>query len=274
MEIPNFQTQKELFDFLVANKSTIIAAKKAITKHADSVVGMPVFDESLFTTKEESTSKDPNRLQIKVVINTTNFLDSHGDVHMPGLWTKSLQENSNILFLQEHALSFKTILAKKADLKAYTKGYLWTDLGYNVGGKTEALVFEALLKREKNPEMFNLYESKEVDNHSVGMRYTKVLLAINNKDYANEFEIWEKYIDQVVNKQAAEDKGFMWVVKEAQVIEGSAVPLGSNRITPTLSTSQKNDEPGESTHNTIEPSTVTLEQAKELINQSFKTILS
>lgn len=271
MEIPAFQTQKELFDFLVANKETLITAKKAAIKHADGIMSLPAIGKIDVTNKAAGEESDPNILHIKAVINTTNILDSHGDVHLPGLWSKSLQENKRILMLQEHNLSFKTILAKGADLNAYTKSMTWKELGFDATGKTEALVFDATLYRSKSAEMFDLYKNNEVDSHSVGMRYIKVLLAINNKDYGNEYEMWEKYINDVVNKEQAEQRGYMWLVKEAQVIEGSAVPLGSNFVTPTISVSKS--EPDNTLNKDNEPSGVTLEEMRSIIKQQFKTVL-
>jgi hypothetical protein len=81
--------------------------------------------------------------------------------------------------------------------------------------------------------MFNQYKQGFVNNHSVGMRYVKMELAINDKDYEKEKNFYDKYISQVINKEDADKLGYFWVVTEAKVIEGSAVPMGSNPITPT-----------------------------------------
>jgi hypothetical protein len=65
------------------------------------------------------------------------------------------------------------------------------------------------------------------------MLYIKLDLAVNDKDWPNEYKIWQKYIDQVANRADAEERGYFFPVHEAKVIEGSAVPLGSNWATPT-----------------------------------------
>lgn len=52
-----------------------------------------------------------------------------------------------------------------------------------------------------------------------------------------------------VNPEVAEEKGYFWAVTEAKVIEGSAVPIGSNWITPTLSVENKDNEPPKGTQN-------------------------
>ena len=82
--------------------------------------------------------------------------------------------------------------------------------------------------------MLNQYKQGNVKNHSVGMQYVKLIMAVNDEDYGAEFEAWEKYYPLIANKAEADAHGYFWAVKEAKVIEGSAVPIGSNRATPTL----------------------------------------
>ena len=115
--------------------------------------------------------------------------------------------------------------------------------------------------------MFGLYANKEVDEHSVGMMYVKVLLAVNNdsKEYKEEFATWNKHIEDIVNRKAVEDQGFFWAVKEAKVIEGSAVVKGSNPLTPTTSVEAKT-EPSEDTQ-THEPPQGTQSNIKEILKR-------
>ena len=54
--------------------------------------------------------------------------------------------------------------------------------------------------------------------------------------------------DVIKSKEIAEAQGYFWVVKEAKVIEGSAVPIGSNQFTPTLE-NNKDKEPVKATPN-------------------------
>lgn len=229
LEIPQFKTNKELFNFLIENKSTLIAQKLNTFKHGDHVGGV---------TSEQSANKaleGTDNVQIKAVINTTNFMDSHKDVHLPGLWKKSLSENKRILHVQEHkSQSFDKIIADGEDLKAYTETISWKELGYNATGTTEALVFDSTIKASRNPYMFNQYKNGYVKNHSVGMRYVKIFMAINDEDFPEEKATWDKYYNEIINKEEADSHGYFWAVTEAKVIEGSAVPIGSNPITPTL----------------------------------------
>ena len=235
--IPKFETQKELIAFLIENEHSLIAQKCSAIKFAD---GFEAFSTVLKNkidgvTKSEQNS-NPDEITVKVVINTTGIMDSHGDVHIKGLWNKSLKENKRIMMLQEHKSNqFDKIIATGDDLKASTKTYSWKDLGYDIEGETEALVFEAKVKKNRNHFMFEQYKQGYVDNHSVGMQYVKLRMAVNDKDYEKGKETWDQYIDQVANKAEAEKQGYFWAVLEAKAIEGSAVPNGSNPITPTLS---------------------------------------
>jgi hypothetical protein len=231
--IPKFKTDKELFDFLVENKEDIFYSKKQTFKKADGFSFYSIANKSFTNKQDDLSAKDS--LTATLIINTTNLLDSHGDVHVKGIWDKSLSENSRLKHIQEHQMAFDKIIADKDDLKAYVKDFTWKQLGYNVDGKTQALVFESIIKADRNPYMFNQYAKGNVDNHSVGMRYVKMALAINDEDFEDEFKNWNKYSKNVANKEALEDTKYFWAVLEAKAIEGSAVPIGSNTITPTQS---------------------------------------
>ena len=56
-------------------------------------------------------SSDPTKLSVKVVMNTTNVIDSHMDLHMPGLWTKTVSDNNFFLHLQEHEMDFDKVIS-------------------------------------------------------------------------------------------------------------------------------------------------------------------
>lgn len=256
-----FQTRKELFDFIVKNKPEIIAQKKAVKKKVDC--GIIVHPTLVRDNKEHSNkalSDDPKinienlkQLRAVVLINTTNFFDRHRDVHIPGLWDKSLRENKFIMHVQEHdSQEFEKIISSGKDLKAYVKTYTWAELGYNYPGTTEGLTFDSLIRKERNEFMLKQYAYGWVVNHSVGMYYVKMDYAFNDESYPNEYEAWKKYYPQIANKEDVDQYGMFCYVLEAKCNEGSAVPLGSNSATPTLTTEIKS-EPDYSTHKQIEP---------------------
>ena len=256
-----FETQKELFKALKENKKSLISLKKSIEKRADSVNYLSTEIENKQINKsEDSNITDPNKLQVKVVINTTNFIDSHNDLHVNGIWNKSVSDNANkgFLHLQEHDRDFDKVISDNA--KGYVESVSWKSLGLPYNGKTEALIFDSTIEKERNEFMFKQYSKGWVKNHSVGMRYVKIDLAINSESEFDkeEKEIWDKYYPVVANKEVADERGYFWVVSEAKIIEGSAVVMGSNSATPTISVENKTEadnitseqeEPSIDTHN-------------------------
>jgi hypothetical protein len=261
-----FTTKKELFKYLAENKDKLIAEKRAILKQADCpVVVSPtiVIDPKRYGANKASdvTPADilsKESLKVVCIINTTNFLDQHGDVHIPGIWNRSLSNNKMIMHLQEHNMKFECIIADGDQLKAYAKTFKWSELGYNYTGETEALVFESEILKKRCPYMFEQYANKWVRSHSVGMRYIKMDMAINDEDYPNYYDAWKKYYPTIANQEEADERGYFWYVLEAKLIEGSSVPLGSNSATPTLEPKNEiiesqNSDPSQDTHKNTDP---------------------
>lgn len=251
---PIFHTKKEFLNYIKENKTFLVAEKKAKLKYADSTIyNTPVFEK----TEQNKSFLNPENfkgdaIKVKAVINTTNIMDSHSDVHLPGIWNKTVKESKGFYLLQEHQMTFSNIIS--SDVKASVEEMNWLDLGYNAVGKSQALVFEASIHKDRNPFMFEQYLKGYVKEHSVGMQYVKIELAVNDggKDFEKEQEMWDKYIGQVINRKEAEEQGYFWAVMEAKAIEGSAVVKGSNQVTPTLEISE-NKESANTTQNEIEP---------------------
>ena len=232
-----FSNKEELFKALRENKNTLIAQKKMVTKFADAVISYVELDrkQAEAIKEDNSTNEDVSKLKAKLVINTTNLMDSHSDVHFKGIWNKSVKEQKNILLLQEHQMKFNSIISD--NVTASVKKMSWNKLGYDFEGDTEALIFDSEIEKERNEFMFKQYSKGYVKEHSVGMRYVKLDLAINSESKydVEEKAIWDKYIDEIANKEVAEAQGYFWAVTEAKIIEGSAVVKGSNYATPTIS---------------------------------------
>ena len=267
-----FNTQKELFEHLIANKSILMAEKKATIKQADSisytigVIGaVGKLDAAIKEITDPSTFEG-DKLQVELIINTTNIMDSHDDVHINGIWTKSLKESKGLLLLQEHQMKFDKVISDT--VKASAKSYEWQELGFGAAGSTQALLFKATIDKNRNEFMFKQYLNGYVKEHSVGMRYIKIALAINDKDYKEEYGVYSKYIERIANKEAVEAQGYFYAVTEAKVMEGSAVLKGSNSITPTLTVNEK-QEPTKVTQ-VIEPQLSTQAIQEKIKNYKFK----
>ena len=270
LEFPNkeFQNKHDLFRALIDNKKELISIKKSATKNADAV-SFAYLDTSvkIDTNKEDINSQiqSPESLNVKVVINTTNFLDSHGDVHVSGIWNKSIKDNVTFLHLQEHEREFDKVITDSAN--GYVQSITWKKLGLPYEGKTDALIFESTIDKKRNEFMLNQYANGWVKNHSVGMRYVQLDMAVNSEaDFDKEEKaLWDEYYPIIANKEVADERGYFWVVKEAKIIEGSAVVMGSNSATPTL---ENKNEPLENTQEN-EPTEVTQEQ-KQLLQNLLK----
>jgi hypothetical protein len=257
-----FESKEELFRELVANKKQLISLKKSVTKEADAVSYGYVENISKNNVNKAIASADlPDTLDVKVVINTTNFLDSHGDVHVNGIWNKSISDNKTFLHLQEHERDFDKVISDSA--KGYVQSMTWKQLGLPYDGKTEALIFESTIDRLRNGFMLKQYANGWVKNHSVGMRYVNLELAINTEaEYDKEYkDLWDEYYPVIANKEVADERGYFWVVKEAKIVEGSAVVMGSNSATPTLEMKDN-----------VEPSKDTLDiEAEQSLQQADET---
>lgn len=268
-----FSTKEEIFDFLVKNKQALIMQKKAAIKQADAVSYMsPLIDKNDAEIKADiiDTNKLLNQdsIKVKVVINTTNLMDSHSDVHMKGIWKKSVKEQAKFLHLQEHNMAFDKVISSNA--KGSVETIKWTDLGYDYKGETEALVFKTEIEKARNKFMFEQYAKGYVENHSVGMQYVQLFLAVNDERYAEEKATWDKYINEVANAKQAEQRGYFWAVTEAKIIEGSAVVKGSNYATPTISVKEIS-EPEQSTQKHIEDSRQS-DTIRQALKESLKQI--
>ena len=117
--------------------------------------------------------------------------------------------------------------------------------------------------------MLDQYANGWVKNHSVGMYYVKMDIAVNDEDSPAYFDAWKKYYPQIANKEVADDRGYFFYVLEAKCMEGSAVPMGSNTATPTLSVNEKN-QPLNGTDNTLEPDKSTLKINYEYLIKNLK----
>jgi hypothetical protein len=215
--------------------------------------------ESNFTPKIEDITGDV--IEVKALINSTNLIDSHLDLHTFKAWNKSVSDNKSTYVLQEHQNKFTHVMSRKG---ANTNEVMnFKDFGLNDMDFT-ANISTFQLKREDNPFMFDQYAQGKVTNHSVGMLYVmgKIELAYYDEDSEKNMQYFERMKAQAVNPDVADEYGFFWVVSEAVKREGSAVVFGSNPITPTLEV--KNYEPQKhSESNKNEPPQGTQNQEKK-----------
>jgi len=214
---------------IVEKKAELIALKKAVIKHVQGGVS------SIFSNNVTKGVYENGEDAIKrtIIANTYNWMDSHDDVHANGLFAKSINERkAQVFHLHDHEYKITAKVGEPLDI--YEDKISWKSLGVEMEGETMALMMDSEILKAYNGQVFDLYKSGKINQHSVGMQYVKLDLAVNDEDYEDEYKVWLDNIEKLGNKEKAEEKGYFWLVREAKLIEISAVLIGSNQLTPTI----------------------------------------
>jgi len=228
---------------MVEKKKEIIESKKQLPIFSESF-SLKNLDHSSpagMKTKALGDSDDPNKLKVSFIGNTAMFMDSHGDVLSIGSFDKTIRERGSLV---PHLVDHQQNLAGKIGktLKVYTEMVSVADFGIKSDvGVTQALMMDSELQKDWNPKIFQLYKDQEVNQHSIGMQYVKLELAVNDAEFKQEFELWNKIFPQIINKEKTTSRGFFWYVTEIKLFEISAVLFGANELTPTTSTGKSED---------------------------------
>lgn len=240
---------KPLFKFLVENKEALIAEKKSVIKHSDPFSCMPEISR-LKIAKDGSIVKadtgddsgdadagtmipDDDSVHVTVVANTANWCDSQLDVLIPDCWKTTIKQRKGMIsHLHDHIHQIEAKVGEVA--KIYSKDMKLSDLGLKLPGSTQVLIFETDVLKSYNEKIFNQYKLGKINQHSIGLQYVKISLCINDEDSEKEYDFWNKYYPQVINKEVVDLRGYFWVVTEIKLLENSCVLFGSNELTPTL----------------------------------------
>jgi hypothetical protein len=261
--IPQGLKGKDLFKYLVENKTEMILEKKSILKKTESVVASAfIIAPTKTTTAKNSGSGDAgspisDSVEVKVVMNTANWCDSAMDVLLDDCWKKTIKERMGMIpHLADHKHEIGAKIGKVKSI--YSQDMKLKDLGIDMSGSTQVLIFETEVMKSYNEFVYNQYKDEEINQHSIGLMYVLIVLCINDKDYGAEFEAWQKYYDKVINKDKIDERGYFWAVPEIRLLEGSCVLFGCNELTPTLEVSGKSStesQPPASTGNQPHPTT-------------------
>lgn len=230
-----FATKQEMFFELVKNESKIISLKKAAIQKSADKGQLSTFN--LFKVTEETKSLlSLKEGYIYPVINTTKYLDSHGDVHLDGIWNKSAKEqNGQIYYVADHELKTNSVIAWPSDVNVMIKEVPWSFVGKEYEGTTQALIYEIKEDAISNQDAKQIVANKRPVQNSVRMQYVKIRLAVNDtsKEFAEHKAYFDSMVDVIANKDLAMERGYFWGVEEAKISkEGSMVIFGSNDATP------------------------------------------
>ena len=228
-----FATHSELFRELKRAEKELIQNKKScVLKSAERGQISNVNFINKDTQADKSVFKEG---LVYPVINTTNYLDSHDDVHFPNIWNKSLKEQQdNIFFRDTHSTSLRDIIAWPHDFKAFVQTVDWSMVGKNFAGQTQALIFEIDVTKITHDVALEIFAKKRPVLGSVAMQYVKIELAVNSteKDYITNKRLWDSKINSIANIDQANELKYFFAVTEAKIAgEGSILTNPSNPAT-------------------------------------------
>ena len=215
---------KDKLKFLKENKKEVLAEKKHTIKHTDSIYSTP----NRVATKAAGAGTNG---VYRIVGNSCLFMDSHEDVSMPGSFNRTVNGGAQYAkFLKNHQHNTDGIIGRNT--KVAIEQVPIRELNYEAEGSTECFVMYAQAIKEVDEKVFNAYKNGLIDQHSIGLQYVKIELAINDPEEKREFELWTKYVDNIINKEVALERNYFFCIFEQKVLELSAVLWGSNPYTP------------------------------------------
>jgi hypothetical protein len=259
-----FSTKEDLFKELKENKDLIIDAKKSeIYKSCEKGQSVVAKNLDLLKFSEENKAIKIDENYYYFAVNSTKILDSHDDLHVDGIWKKSVQEIQGRNYLvEDHELEISKIIARKEHIEIFTAKIPFSLIGKNYEGNTEVLIYKVPKNQIKNDKVKEWLDSGDAIECSVRMQYVTILLALdsNAPDDATEKKNYDDYIGLIANKSDFEYIPYFFIIKEAKnVKESSLVPFGSNsstgvvqnkEYTPTLEIEAEKIEPTQVTQQT------------------------
>lgn len=242
IKLPEYKDKKDLHKYIIDNKLDLIEQKKSTPIIADCVsYGVSQVKNGDVMKANQPVEGNMDTLRVKVIANTANWIDSHFDMLLPDAPAKSISERKGIIpHLHDHIHQVEAKIGEVADI--YLANYSFSELGIKGSGQTQGVTFITDVMKSYNEKIFNQYKLGKVNQHSIGLQYMKLDVAINDEESEKEFEFWERYYEQAINKEVADHWGFFWVIQEYKLIENSTVLFGSNEITPTLDNNVKSRE--------------------------------
>lgn len=245
-----FADKKEMFKALKSNKEYIISVKRSqILKSFEK--GLGVNAKSIDISKLDLTNKGilKDNDYYYIAVNTTKVLDSHGDLHVDGIWNKTVKDQQGKNYLvTDHKMELSNVVAKKENIEMLLAEIPFSSIGKSYSGNTQALIYKVAKADIINPLAKDWLDSGSDIEASVRMQYVNLDLAMNSEAKGDEaeFKNFNEYIDTIANKDEFDSIDYFWIVKEAKNIgESSLVLNGSNSATGVLD--NKNIQPSEDT---------------------------
>lgn len=232
----SFESKELLFKDLKANKTEILEFKKAqILKSCEKDSATNFKPILLSKSLEQIKSFDVDNDYYYIAVNSTNILDSHSDLHVKGIWNKTVKEQQGKNYLvSDHKLEIDKVIAKSKDVEMFTAEVPFSTIGKEYDGTTEVLIYKVHKDKIINPLIKDWLDSGDEIQASVRMQYVSIEMALNSTDKGDVYEkkVYDEYIDKIANKSDFEEIEYFFVVKDAKnVRESSLVLFGSNGAT-------------------------------------------
>lgn len=215
--------------YLIENKKDILKLKKSTIKRFIEPVGVVKSDIEIVQKSDYEDTEDV--INRNIIGNTYNWLDNHGDVHVSKCFAHSISKTTPF-FLADHKQEITARLGKVNRVEELS--YSWEQLGIDKEGSTESLTANVDVIKAYNESAYTQYKEGVINQHSVGMQYVLIDIAINDSYDKEGYANWGQYLPMLGNPEKAEEQGFFYIIKEAKLFEISAVLNGSNTLTPTL----------------------------------------
>lgn len=259
-----FKSKEELFKHLKENEDRLIDIKKSIVYKGAEKGGIKLLSINNGSDSiEKSAMLGLKEGNIYPIISTTNYLDSHNDVHFNGSMNKTAREqNGNVMYALDHELKYDSILAWAKDVNMMIKDVEWSSVGKEYKGTTQALIFEIKEDAIRNKQVLSDIKNNVTEfQNSIRMIYHKVVLGVDSddKDFKANKKYFDRKINDIVNNDIVKERGYFWGVEELGIQkEGSLVVAGgSNDATSIL-------------HNETEPSNKDTQEDEPLKNTQIK----
>lgn len=245
----SFKSKDEMFKEIKKNLPEIIRLKKEQIFESRNK-GISVALHKLDATKIKGvTGKlafEVDDEHYYIAVNTCLILDSHDDLHAPGLWNDSVvSEQGKNYLVSDHSLAMANVIVKKAYIEQFIATIPFAAIGKSYTGDTQALIYKFRKDAVINQVAKDWLESGDDIEASVRMRYEDLEFALdsNDPDDREMKALYDEWLPKIANKDDFEYIYYFFLVTKAtNVRESSLVIAGSNSATGPITVSAETKE--------------------------------
>lgn len=223
-------SKKELLSCLREDRSSVYSDK---AKSAEKVANLSI-RPSLSEQIQEIDLQNRSSLTVKFSCSASNYVDSYGDLITKQCLKDALKGSPSIPHIKDHIRSCTSHVGDIS--KIQVKEVPLSDLDLEKEGTCSILYVESEVKRDYDEKVFKFYGLGKIDQHSIGYNLKEFRLAVNGESHLKEEqEVWDSYIDTIINKEEVIERGYFWVLDSIELKEISSVLFGANPVTTTIS---------------------------------------